>query len=144
MNIIYYSPTDDRKVGIIIRQLKASNRPLGIELHCMPESLGERIRQPMNGIFLVVITIETLSDLDGLIPLKDRLLDLPVIMLMDDLEVSAQKKARSLRPRFIFGMDDDPAEMALVLDKMLSRAGITKEQHCSETQRMAYGISPPD
>ncbi len=123
MNVIYYSSTDDRKAGTIVRQLRASSRPLGVELHCTPESLVERIRQPMNGILLVVLNVETVSDLDGLISLKDRLQELPVILFMADLEAPAQKKARLLRPRFIFGMDDDPAEMDLVFDKILSKAG---------------------
>ncbi len=125
MNVIFYSSVVNEKAKAICRVLEKSDRSIGLEMHRSIDSLESRIKQPMNGIILVILNVASIEELSNLITLKERLHAFPVILIISDTGEGTMKKGRIFRPRFIFGADDDPEELGLIYKKMLSRIDVT-------------------
>jgi hypothetical protein len=128
MNVIFYSSTIDEMTTEICKSLENSRHNVGLELHHSIGSLERRLRQPLNGIALVIQYVSTQDDLSATIALKEVLHDLPVILIMNKTGGEAMTKARLLRPRFIFGTDDNIEDMCLVFEKMLTRQSSNVQQ----------------
>ena len=121
MNVIFYSSIIDEKAKAMYRVLDRSPLSIGLEIHRSIESLASRIRQPLNGIGLVLLNVSTREDLSNLIAMKERLYNLCVLLIMYETDGDAMKKAHLLRPRFVFGSDDDPEEVGMIYERMLAR-----------------------
>ncbi|MDQ5985023.1 MAG: hypothetical protein CSYNP_00727 [Syntrophus sp. SKADARSKE-3] len=120
MNVVFYSSIINDKTESICRALEHSGYPIGLELHHSIGSLESRLRQPLNGIVLVLLYTSTHENLSHAIVLKELLYHLPVILIMHDTGRDAMVRARILRPRFIFGADDNLEDMRLVLEKIIA------------------------
>jgi len=121
MNVIFYSSSIDEKTKEICGGLENSHREVGLELHHSISSLENRFRQLSQGIALLILYISDKSDLSDLLALQELIIGLPLILIMIDTRGEAMRKARLLRPRIIFGTNDNLENMYLVCDKMLAR-----------------------
>jgi hypothetical protein len=132
MNVIFYSSIINERTEAICRDLENSSYPIGLELHHSIGSLESRLRQPLNGIILVLLYAPTQENLSHAIVLKELLHNLPVIIILHDTGRDAMAKARILRPRFIFGADDNLEDMHLVFEKMIAKQNDNEEQQAKE------------
>ena len=122
MNIIFYSSTTDKRTTEICRGIENSCPDFGMEQHHSIRSLESRLRQPLNGIALLLLYLSDKNDLSDMLALQELIIDLPTIVITIDGGGEAMPQARLLRPRFIFGPSHSLEEMCLIFEKMLARA----------------------
>jgi hypothetical protein len=128
MNVIFYSSTIDERSKEIYKGIEKSGRDFGVEQHNSRSSLVSRLRQPLHGIALMLLYLTKKNDLDDMIELQEYIIGLPVIIIMRDTAIETMAKARLLRPRFIFGVDDNFEHMCLVFEKMLAGQSSKEQQ----------------
>lgn len=121
MNIIFYSPIIDERSKEICTGMENSSRNIGFEIHQSKGNLESRLRQPLHGIALMILYLIEKNDLDEMIVLQELIIGLPIIIIMRDTAGETMAKARLLRPRFIFGVDDNLEDMCSIFEKMLDR-----------------------
>ena len=128
MNVIFYSPTIDERSKEIYKGIENLSHNIGLELHHSRVSLVRRLRHSLHSIAVMFLYLSKTSDLADLIELQELIIDLPVIIIMRDTTGETMAKARLLRPRFIFGVDDNFEDICLVFEKMLARQISYKQQ----------------
>jgi len=79
------------------------------------------LRQPLNGVAAAVIFDAAEQELNSLLPFKELLLRMPVILVLSDSNSETIAKGHSLRPRFVTYADSDFSDLRDVLQKMLGR-----------------------
>ncbi len=121
MNVIFYSSTINERTKEICGVLENPSHEIGLELHHSTSSLERRLRQPLNGIALVVLYISSKKDLSDMLALRELIIGLPLILIMINTAGEAMTKGRILRPRVIFGADDNLEDVGLVFERMLAR-----------------------
>jgi hypothetical protein len=121
MKIIFYSSVSNEKTEAICDILKTLCHHVEPERHCSLKTFESGIWQTMDKIVLVILYVATNKDCDNFIALKDRLKNLPVILIIDDADESVMGRMRILRPRFIFSADDNIAEMGMIFEKMIAK-----------------------
>ncbi len=85
------------------------------------ENLLRILRQPLNGVAAAVIFDATEQELNSLLPFKELLLRMPVILVLPNSSREIVAKGHSLRPRFVTFADSDFSDVREVLQKMLGR-----------------------
>ena len=85
------------------------------------ENLLRILRQPLNGVAAAIIFDATEQELNSLLPFKDLLLRMPVILVLPNSSRETVAKGHSLRPRFVTFADSDFSDVRDVLQKMLGR-----------------------
>ena len=85
------------------------------------ENLLRILRQPLNGVAAAVIFDAAEQELNSLLPFKELLLRMPVILVLSDSKSETIAKGHSLRPRFVTYADSDFSDLRDVLQKMLGR-----------------------
>ena len=85
------------------------------------ENLLRILRQPLNGVAAAVIFDAAERELNSLLPFKELLLRMPVILVLSDSSTETIAKGHSLRPRFVTYADSDFSDLRDVLRKMLGR-----------------------
>ncbi|MCF8081658.1 MAG: hypothetical protein K9M96_01055 [Deltaproteobacteria bacterium] len=81
--------------------------------------LAERFEQPRWELSVMIFNIANQDILNDLIQLKDRMYDLPVILILPDSKRNTILKGHKLYPRFITDIESDFNDLNLVLDKIL-------------------------
>lgn len=85
------------------------------------DNLLRILKQPLNGVAAAVIFDATEHELNSLLPFKDLLLRMPVILVLPNNSREVVAKGHSLRPRFVTFADSDFSDVRDVLQKMLGR-----------------------
>jgi len=85
------------------------------------ENLLRILRQPLNGVAAAVIFDASEQELNSLLPFKELLLRMPVILVLGNSNRETVAKGHSLRPRFVTFADSDFSDVRDVLQKMLGR-----------------------
>jgi hypothetical protein len=131
MNVIFYSSTINERTTGICRMLEDPHREVGLELHHSISSLESRLRQPLYNTALMLLYLSDKNDLSSMIALRELIIGLPLILIMIDTRGEAMTKAHLLRPRIIFGADDNIEDICLVFEKMLARQSSYGQQQCN-------------
>jgi hypothetical protein len=96
MNVIFYSSTSDERTREICRGIEGPCRDFGLELHYSRSSLESRLRQPLQGVALMLLYLSEKSDLCDMMALQEFIIGLSVILIMIDMgERRLQKRAFS-------------------------------------------------
>lgn len=85
------------------------------------EALAGRLRQPLLDLDIAVVNLSTRGELQDLLKLGERLIDLPTILILPDREEDTLGKAHLIRPRFLAYADSTPNIIAAVLEKILRK-----------------------
>jgi len=85
------------------------------------ENLLRILRQPLNGVAAAIIFDVSEQELNSLLPFKELLLRMPVILILGNSNRETVAKGHSLRPRFVTFADSDLSDVRDVLQKMLGR-----------------------
>lgn len=85
------------------------------------ENLLRILRQPLNGVAAAIIFDASEQELNSLLPFKELLLRMPVILILGNSNRETVAKGHSLRPRFVTFADSDLSDVRDVLQKMLGR-----------------------
>jgi len=85
------------------------------------ENLLRILRQPLNGVAAAIIFDASEQELNSLLPFKELLLRMPVILVLGNSNRETVAKGHSLRPRFVTFADSDFSDVRDVLQKMLGR-----------------------
>lgn len=85
------------------------------------ENLLRILRQPLNGVAAAIIFDASEQELNSLLPFKELLIRMPVILVLGNSNRETVAKGHSLRPRFVTFADSDLSDVRDVLQKMLGR-----------------------
>lgn len=121
MKIIFYSASTDERTKEICKAIEKSSKNIGLELHHSRNSLENRLRQPLHGVVLMLFYLSGENDLLEMIEMQELITDIPLILIMRDTAGELMTKAHLLRPRFIFGTNDNLEDICLVFEKILAR-----------------------
>jgi len=120
MKTIFYSSIIDERSKEICAKLETLGYNISLKLHHSKITLESKLREPLHGIALMILYIYGESDLLKMIGLQELIIGIPLILIMRDTSGETMKKAHLLRPRFIFGADENLEHMCLVFEKMLT------------------------
>jgi len=80
------------------------------------------LRQPLNGVVAAVLLAGTQNELMELMPVRDLLLRIPIILILPDHEQETITKGHSLRPRYLTYIDYDLSDVGDVFKKIVYKA----------------------
>jgi hypothetical protein len=120
MTLIIYASPFDRTAGKMVEHL--CHRYRGSNTVYL-SSLGEveaYLRQPSYLGRLMVLMPKDRKDLDALITLSYMMRDHRLVLVLpeDDIRINAQ--SHMMRPRFVTYSDCDPAQLTLVVDRLMA------------------------
>jgi hypothetical protein len=120
MNLMIYASPFDRTAGKMVKHLCSRYRGSNT---VYLSSLGEVeacLRQPSCLGRLMVLMPKDRKDLDALITLSHLMRDHRLVLVLpeDDIRINAQ--SHMMRPRFVTYSDCDPAQLTLVVDRLMA------------------------
>ena len=122
MDLILYNSADTDKHQSLARELASTIRDARFFVCRSVVELRRRLQQPADALLAVVLLVVSASELDEILPFKEILHGLRVIIVMDEsIGADAVGKAHILRPRFLAYMDDDAGKTSAVLLRMAGR-----------------------
>lgn len=117
MNILFYARNGAAKgLEETIRSL-----PLDVEFYRNASELLERLRHPFGDPAIAVLVAESTECLEELLVLRHLFRNVRIILILPERESSTVSKGHDLHARFLTYIDSDPAEVALVLNKMVEK-----------------------
>ncbi len=116
--IVYSTPDEDtiKQVQNIIGPLKAKHSR---EIFHSIDELVERLRKPLGGNTIGLFMAGTRQDLLKLLSVQYLFRDIRLVLILPDREDPTVSKGFSLNPRYLTYADDDPTNVAAVMDKMV-------------------------
>jgi hypothetical protein len=118
MNILFYARNGAAK-GL---QETIGGMPLHVEFYRNASNLMERLRHPLDDPAIAVLVAESRECLEELFVLRHLFRNVRIILVLPDRESATISKGHDLHARFLSYIDSDPAEVALVLGKMVEKA----------------------
>ncbi len=118
MTVLFYGR--DGKAEVIQRRIRKSS--LDIEFYRTIEELTNRFRRPLDDPTIAILVADTGERLEELLARQNLFRNVRIILILPDTEPSTIAKGHNLQARFLTCIDSDPAEVALVLDRMAERA----------------------
>lgn len=123
MKVLLYA-RDTAESGRKLQRLLEDRVPgKKMEMYRTIEGLKERLKAPHEGEMIAVLEASSRDDLDALLSIRQRLQGIKTILLAPDREEETVALAHQLRPRFLTYINNDPANVAAVLEKMLKNGG---------------------
>lgn len=123
MKLLLYAKTDSlsgKRIGGIIEGLVPNS---GTERCENVAGLTQRLRQRTGDLTLVVLCVSSPEELEAILDLRCWLQDLRILLLLPDRTNGTLARGLTLRPRFLGYADTDLADVAAVLERMLSIYG---------------------
>jgi hypothetical protein len=118
MQLLFYSSGDDQNH----KRLKAAVHKVIPEGQIEPfKSLGEfgeRLRMPVEPDSIAVLVASNREELRQMQPLRGRLTEIYIVLVIPDRKKSTIELAHLLLPRFLSQKKDDFVDLSKVLDKM--------------------------
>ncbi len=119
MNLLLYAKGSTRAGKRLESAIEALALELQPEIFTSDASLGSRLcRLPYYGN-IAVLMAATQKELSELLNLKDRLKEIPIILILPDREARTVSMGHKLYPRFVSYADGDFMDVAAVLKKMV-------------------------
>lgn len=87
----------------------------GDEFYDTLEEFSQRLGSPLREGTVVVLVLDTPSQMDDILSLRERLGDLPLAVVLPSHDPALVGRAHLLRPRFLTYQDQEPAVLLLVL-----------------------------
>ena len=119
MELLLYSA--DHPVRV--RELKAAIRKAaprqGIAIYKTPDELKVRLLQPRRQLKIAILKVVSKGDLESLLPLRDLLLDLRVVLILPDHDGATVSLAHRLGPRYLSYPENDGEDFGRVLGNMI-------------------------
>jgi hypothetical protein len=119
MSLLFFSTGTHGAAQRIQWTIEAASQRETLEIYRSVETLSKRLHQPLNGLRVAVVSLSAEEELHDIIPLKDLLADIAIILILPDAGTDTLVKAHQIRPRFLAYADSDPMVIAAVLAKML-------------------------
>lgn len=122
MNILLYS-NDKTGVGKKIQGVIKSMVPkIELEIYRTLDGLSDKLRQPRNTFFILVLLVVQREDFWDLMSIRDLLYDIPIILILPDSEKDTVLTAHKFYPRYVTDVSSDFSDVALVVKKMFKNA----------------------
>jgi hypothetical protein len=118
MNILFYA-RDGAAKGL---QETIEKLSLDMEIYRDVMGLMERLRHPLDDPAIAVLVADSTEGLKELLLLRYLLRNVRIILVLPDRESATVSKGHDMQARFLTFIDNDPAEVALVLSKMVEKA----------------------
>lgn len=120
MNLILYTNSSNGK-GKRLRQMIESTAPKEqVETFMTVNALGRKLRQPVHGVAIAVLLVESRQELLELISLKDLFKDIRIILILPDSKSETITIGHKLGPRFISYDYGNYQDVGMVLQKMVA------------------------
>ena len=121
-NVILYIPPAQRVGSRLKKNIEAVVMADNITLVQDAEKLDRILRKPLNNVDAAVLLNVSEENLLDILPLRDSLLRIPVILILSDQKSQTLAKGHTLRPRFISYTDSDFTDVRAVLEKLISKS----------------------
>lgn len=122
MDLILYTASVNGKnnqVESLLNLLSMNEKPI---ICRTIDDLRVALRSPSSDVLAIVLIVSDEHDCRGILNSRERLLDYPIIIVLEDPEMN-RRALHDLRPRFMTSLEDDITEVAAVLEKIRSRIG---------------------
>ena len=93
----------------------------GVEVFRSLERLSLRFDRPTGDICVMVYYITSHQILHELLSMRDRIFDLPIILILPDSKKTTVLEGHKFHPRFITDIESDFKHLAGVLGKLIER-----------------------
>jgi hypothetical protein len=121
-NVILYIPPTQRVGSRLKKNIEAVVMEDSITLVQSAENLDRILRKPLNNVDAAVLLNVSEESLLDILPLRDSLLRIPVILILSDQKNQTLAKGHTLRPRFIGYTDSDFRDVRAVLKKLIRKS----------------------
>jgi len=121
-NVILYIPPTQRVGSRLKKNIEAVVMEDDITLVQSAENLDRILRKPLNNVDAAVLLNASEESLLDILPLRDSLLRIPVILILSDQKNQTLAKGHALRPRFISYTDSDFRDVRAVLKKLIRKS----------------------
>ena len=128
MEVLLYATEADDAGKRLARIITTTLAGLDIQVCQSINSLTQKLRQPRDCFFIVVLLAHNKKELSNILSLKDLFWDLRLILILPDQEKNTIAKGHKLYPRFLSYIDSDFKVVAAVLEKMLKHLRSQKLQ----------------
>jgi hypothetical protein len=119
MGLILYSKEIKESGERLFHVIKDALPGYDLETYSSIDDLTERLHQPLMDVSVAVFHAVTHSELMEIIFLADLLAEMRVVLVLQDCQPEALKKAHILRPRFIVTSQNDYKNLDGILKRMV-------------------------
>ncbi len=122
-NILLYVNPETQDGARLQNVIKAVMRQDEIIITQNLEDIAGALRQPQNEISAAIILTATHKELVSLLPMRELLHRIPVILILPDQEQDTVTKAHILRPRLLSYTDSDFSDVRDVFRNIVGKTG---------------------
>jgi len=121
MNILFYTTAEGEQRERLQRVIEVLFPKKSIEICSSLDVLKEILHQPFKHLNVAVFFPSNERELADLLPMRDLLYDMRIILILPDRARDTVSMGHTLRPRLISYSDSDFLEVAAVLGRMMER-----------------------
>jgi len=120
-----YRGSGERLLRIIESVVSKTN----IEIISNIDALSKALCQPRCSAAIAILFTSSGEDLLDILPLRDLMLDIKIILVLPNSDPDTVSKGHILRPRFMSDCHGNFQEVAAVLKRMIENLDINKKCH---------------
>jgi len=119
MSLIFFASGLETYAGRLLKLVAEAAPRVEIEVHLTLDSLIHRMRQSDPEAQVVILVARTRRDLDGLLTLRQLLIDRHLILVVPDGEADTLSAGHRLHPRYMSVLESGPQSAAAVSTRLL-------------------------
>jgi hypothetical protein len=119
MQLLFYSSGDDQNTKRLEAAVHKAIPKSQIELFKKLADFGERLRMPIEPDSIAVLSASNRKELQRMQPLRGRLTEIFVVLVIPDRKNSTIRLAHLLLARFLSQIGDNFRDLSKVLNKMV-------------------------
>ena len=120
MKVLYYAPTGNSDAKRLQRIVEPLCREIDFEIHRSLRSLFLRLCHRKYDVTIAVLFAGSSRSLQNLLSIRELLLDIPIVLVIQNRESDTVSKAHRMHPRYLSYNTSDFSDVGLVLDKMIA------------------------
>ena len=121
MKIVCYAKSENQIAGRLEQIINAQARSYPKRICRSIEKLSRQLRQPFDSKIMGVFMAADYRDLKRLLSIRHLFRDIPIILIIPDLEEATLSMGHALEPRFLSCADESGLEdVAAVMKKMIN------------------------
>ena len=122
VNIVVYSSELDSAGIKLLTTLESVITRDNITIVRTVENFCKTLYQPLSELAVAVIVVSSERELSDLLLLRERLVNIPLILILPDNRNENVKKGYGLRPKILSFSDSDFSDVKCVFEKIVQKA----------------------
>lgn len=119
MGLVFYVPGKHTAANRLLKAVNGVAPPGERTIYTTFEMFSAYVSENFRNNNVFILMAINREELLKIISLREYLIDIPIILILPDADMSTVKKGHALYPRFLSYMDSDFTDVAAVLNKMI-------------------------